>query len=93
MAKKERLFGKVNNLIGTTVDKTESVLYESLSTTEMVFKSLTNTMEEFHNETVSDVIDSRISTATKLQEAKEKLKELGYDDDILSGMLQINRRQ
>ena len=50
-------------------------------------------MEEFHNETVSDVIDSRISTATKLTEAKAKLKELGYDDDILAGMLQVNRRQ
>ena len=92
MAKKERLFGKVNNLLTTTLDKTESVIYESLTTTEMTFKSLTNVVEEFHNETVSDVIDSRIATATKLSEARSKLKELGYEEDILTGMLQVNRR-
>jgi len=92
MAKKERLFGKVNNLLTTTLDKTESVIYESLTTTEMAFKSVTNVVEEFHNETVSDVIDSRIATATKLSEARTKLKELGYEEDILAGMLQVNRR-
>jgi len=89
---KERLFGKVGNLLTTTLDKTESVVYESLTTTEMGFKALTNVVEEFHNETVSDVIDSRIATAKKLAEARDTLQQLGYEDSILEGMLQINRR-
>lgn len=91
--KKLGIFGRANMLATTTLEKVESITYETLQTADYGFKSLTNVMEEFHNDTLVDVIDSRLAVSIKLKEAQTKLKELGYtDDNIISGMLTVERR-
>lgn len=92
MAKKLGLFGRANMLATTTVEKVESLTYETLQTIEYGSKALTNVMEEFHNDTLNDVIDSRLAVSIKLKEANDKLKALGYEDNIISGMLAVDRR-
>ena len=92
MAKKLGIFGRANMLATTTVEKIESLTYETLQTVEYGSKALTNVMEEFHNDTLNDVIDSRLAVSIKLKEAQAKLKELGYEDNIIKGILTVERR-
>lgn len=92
MAKKLGIFGRANMLATTAIEKVESVTYETLQTIDYGSKALTNVMEEFHNDTLNDVIDSRLAVSIKLKEANDKLKELGYDANIIEGMLSVNRR-
>lgn len=92
MAQKQRIFSRANTLVTTTLDKTESVVYETLTTVEMTSKSLTNTVEEFHNDTIQDLIDSRLATMDKLAKAKQSLKDLGYSDEEIASTLSFARR-
>lgn len=92
MAKKLGIFGRANMLATTAIEKAESLTYETLQTIEYGSKALTNVMEEFHNDTLNDVIDSRLAVTIKLKEANDKLKALGYEDNIISGMLTVDRR-
>lgn len=92
MEKKQRLFGRAISLVGTTIDKTESVAYELLSSVELGAKAMTNIIEEFHNESIVDLIDSRVAVAEKLNTAEQRMKQLGYSPDLLNGMLCTDRR-
>ena len=89
---KQRLFGQAINLVGTTIDKAESVTYEVLTTVELGAKALTNIVEELHNDSILDLIDSRLAVAEKLTTAEARMKELGYSPDLLNGMLCTDRR-
>ena len=88
---KQRIFSRATNLVGTTLDKAESVTYEGLTMVEMTAKSLTNTLEEFRNDSVNDLIDSRVSVMEKRKEAKIKLEELGYTPDEIELCLNFER--
>lgn len=90
--RKQRLFGKAVSLVGTAIDKTESVAYELLTSVELGAKAMTNIIEEFHNESISDLIDSRLAVAEKLTIAEQRMKALGYSPDLLQGMLCTDRR-
>lgn len=89
---KRKLFGSVIALAETTIEKTESVLYETLNSIEYGAKSLTNVMEEFHNDTMIDVLDSRLAVAEKLETCNSRLKTLGFSQASDQGLLHINRR-
>ena len=92
MAKKQRLFGQAISLVGTTIEKAESVTYEVLTTIELGAKALTNIVEEMHNDSIVDLIDSRLAVAEKLTSAETRMKQLGYSPDLLNGMLCTDRR-
>lgn len=92
MAQKQRIFSRANTLVTTALDKTDSVVYETLTTVEMTSKSLTNTVEEFHNDTIQDLIESRLTTMDKLAKAKQSLKDLGYSDEEIASTLSFARR-
>lgn len=92
MAKKLGIFGRANQLATTTLEKVESLTYETLQTLEYGSKAITNVMEEFHNDTLVDVIDSRVAVSEKIAEANNKLKALGYEGTIIDGMLVVDRR-
>ena len=49
-------------------------------------------MEETHNDSMQELMDSRVITMTKLTEAKKKLKDLGYSDAQADSILNFNRR-
>ena len=89
---KQRLFGQALSLVATTIDKAESVTYELLTTIELGAKSLTNIVEELHNDSIVDLIDSRLAVAEKLTIAEQRMKALGYSPDLLNGMLCTDRR-
>lgn len=88
----QRILGKAGNLIGTTLDKSESVIYEGLTSIELGFQSLTNTMEEVHNDSIEDVINSRLRVATTLKRAQTEAKELGFTEEEIQTMFTIDRR-
>lgn len=90
--KKQRIFGKAISLVGTTIDKTESVAFELLTSVELGAKAMTNIIEEFHNESIADLIDSRLAVAEKLTIAEARMKALGYSPDLLNGLLCTDRR-
>lgn len=90
--KKQRLFGQAISLVGTTIDKAESVTYELLTSVELGAKALTNIVEEMHNDSIVDLIDSRLAVAEKLTLAEQRMTKLGYSPDLLNGMLCTDRR-
>lgn len=89
---KQRIFSRASALVGTTLDKSESVVYEGLTSVEYGFKSLTNVAEEFHNDTISDIVESRVNVAEKKASARERLLALGYTEEAVEEMLNTVRR-
>ena len=89
--KKPGIFSRANSLVTNTLAKSDSVVNELLTTTELGSKILTNTLEEMHNDSIADVLESRANTFEKLHECNERLKALGYDNDIMNAKLIINR--
>lgn len=89
---KRKLFGSAIQIVETGLVTAESVVYETLSTIEYGAKAITNVVEEFHNDTMSDLLDSRLSLATKLSTCNSKLKELGFNNASDEGVLSISRR-
>lgn len=90
--KKQRLIGRATNLVGTTIDKSESVLHESLTTIELTSKALTNAMEELQNDSIVDLMDSRLAVMQKASEVSEKMKTLGYSEEEIARTLNFTRR-
>lgn len=91
-AKKPGVFSRVNSLVSNTLSKSDNVVNELLTTTELGSKILTNTLEEMHNDSISDVLDSRVNTFEKLHECNERLKALGYEESIMDAKLILKRQ-
>lgn len=89
--KQPGVFSRANSLISTVLNKSDSVVNEVLTSTELGTKILTNTLEEMHNDSISDVMESRMVTFQKLHECNEKLKELGYNESIMDAKLILKR--
>lgn len=91
MAKKPGIFGRSIALAETALEKIESITYETLTTAEYGFKAITNITEEMHNDTMSDVLDSRMALQEKLVGYNERLKAMGRAE-IDTDTLLISRR-
>lgn len=89
---KRKLFGSAIALAETILEKSESVIYEGLSSIEYGAKAMTNVMEEFHNDTMLDALESRIAVANKLKTCNDTLTTLGFNAVADEGLLHINRR-
>ena len=89
---KRKLFGSVIALAETTIEKAESVVNEGLSSIEYGAKAMTNVIEEFHNDTMLDVLDSRLALANKLATVNQALTQLGFNNASDEGVLSISRR-
>lgn len=86
------IFGHINSTLVNTLDTIDSVVNETLTTAQFGFKTITNSMEETHNDSMQELMDSRVTTMTKLTEAKKKLTDLGYSDEQADSILNFNRR-
>lgn len=87
------LFKRTGRLLSTTLDKTESITYETLNAVDMGFQGLSNAVEEFRNESIEDLLDSRLNTTKKLVEVRAIAKELGLSDDEIQAMVTITRTE
>lgn len=89
---KQRIIGQVMDLGTTVVKSADTLIYETTQTIEFGSRTITNVMEELHNDSIGDLIDSRTNVALKLKEKTAELKEVGYTDEDIASMLNMNRR-
>lgn len=96
MARKEKkpgIFARTTGMIGTTLGKTESVTYELLDTVESGTKILSTMAEELHNDSLEELVDSKVRLATAMAEARDTLKALGYTDMAIEATLKLKKER
>jgi len=81
------IFSRVNSLATTTLEETESTIYSGLKTVSSGMAVLPTTMEEIHNDTKEELLDSRLRLARKKSEIRKELLELGFNNESIEEIL------
>jgi len=89
MARKPGLIGRSTALVGTTLEETETTLKHGLRGVSRGMAILPDTMEEIHNGTREDLLDSKVSLAKRQSQARLELKELGFSDEAIEAIVNV----
>lgn len=89
---KQGFFKSTNKLVTTSVDSTEEVLYQGLTTISNTSKIIGNLGQEFLNDSLEDLIDSRVRLSKKLKQAEATLEEDGYEPEEIEAILNFQRK-
>ena len=89
MARKPGLIGRTTGLVGTTLEETETTLKHGLRAVSGGMAILPDTMQEIHNGTKEDLLDSKVSLAKRQAQARLELKELGFSDEAIEAIVNV----
>ena len=84
---REGIFSSANRLVTTTLRETESTVYSGLSTVSSGMAIMPTIMEELHNDSKEELVDSRLRLAIKKAEVRDTLKNLGYSNEAIEAIL------
>lgn len=90
MQQNKGLIKRTSALLGNTLDRTDNTLNYGLMGVQNLAHTGANMSEEFRNDSIVDLLNSRVNIATAIAEHKAKLKTLGYSDEQCDVLLSVN---
>ena len=84
------LIKRTSALLGNTLDRTDITINYGLMGIQNLANIGANMSEEFRNDSVVDLVNSRVNVATTVANGRLTLKSLGYTDEQCDSLLSVN---